>query len=37
VHRRREEADFLGEFLAQAADALEQLAVLAASTSGISR
>jgi hypothetical protein len=30
VHRRGQEADFLGELLAQAADALEQLAVLAA-------
>jgi hypothetical protein len=29
VHRRREEADLLGELLAQAADALQQLAVLA--------
>jgi hypothetical protein len=29
VHRRGKEADFLGKLLAQAADALEQLAVLA--------
>ncbi len=37
MHRRRQEADLLREFLAQAANALEQLAILALSTSGIRR